>query len=67
MLYTTMLKVATRDARVRLGFLGSRRRVEQRMEEAKDLIAGAYKAEIDAKLKDGFYPPARNIATSWLS
>jgi predicted Zn-dependent protease len=53
-LYTTMLKVATRDARVGLGFLGSRRRVEQRMEKAKDLIAGAYKAEIDAKLKDGF-------------
>jgi predicted Zn-dependent protease len=53
-LYTTMLKVATRDARVGLGFLGSRRRVEQRMEKAKDLIANAYKAEIDAKLKDGF-------------
>ena len=53
-LYTTMLKVATRDARVGLGFLGSRRRVEQRMEKAKDLIANAYKAEIEAKLKDGF-------------
>jgi hypothetical protein len=53
-LYTTMLKVATRDARVGLGFLGSRRRVEQRMDKAKDLIANAYKAEIEAKLKDGF-------------
>lgn len=53
-LYTTMLKVASRDARVGLGFLGSRRRVEQRMEKAKDLIATAYKAEIDAKLKEGF-------------
>lgn len=53
-LYTTMLKVATRDARVGLGFLGSRRRVEQRLEKAKDLIATAYKGEIDAKLKDGF-------------
>ena len=53
-LYTTMLKVASRDARVGLGFLGSRRRVEQRMEKAKNLIATAYKAEIDAKLKDGF-------------
>jgi predicted Zn-dependent protease len=53
-LYATMLKVATRDARVGLGFLGSRRRVEQRMDKAKDLIANAYKAEIEAKLKDGF-------------
>jgi predicted Zn-dependent protease len=53
-LYTTMLKVASRDARVGLGFLGSRRRIEQRMEKAKNLIATAYKAEIDAKLKDGF-------------
>jgi hypothetical protein len=53
-MYTAMLKVVTRDARVGLGFLGSRRRVEQRMEKAKDLIANAYKAEIEAKLKDGF-------------
>jgi predicted Zn-dependent protease len=53
-LYVTMLKVASRDARVGLGFLGSRRRIEQRMEKAKDLIGAAYKAEIDAKLQSGF-------------
>jgi predicted Zn-dependent protease len=53
-LYVAMQKVAVRDARIGLGFLGSRKRIEQRMEKAKDLIANAYKADIDVKLKAGF-------------
>ncbi len=53
-LYTTMLKVANRDARVGLGFLGSRRRIEQRMTKAKEMIATTYKGDIEAKLKTGF-------------
>jgi hypothetical protein len=53
-LYVAMQKVAVRDSRIGLGFLGSRKRVEQRMEKSKDLIANAYKAEIEAKLKTGF-------------
>jgi hypothetical protein len=53
-LYVAMQKIASRDTRVGLGFLGSRRRIEQRMEKAKDLIANAYKAEIEAGLKHGF-------------
>jgi len=53
-LYATMQKAAARDTRIGLGFLGSRHRIEQRMEKAKDLIANAYQADIAAKLKTGF-------------
>ncbi|MBV9506119.1 MAG: M48 family metalloprotease, partial [Acidobacteriia bacterium] len=53
-LYVTMQKVAVRDARIGLGFLGSRKRIEERMEKSKDLIANAYKADIEVKLKSGF-------------
>jgi hypothetical protein len=53
-LYATMQKAASRDTRIGLGFLGSRHRIEQRMEKAKDLIANAYQADIAAKLKTGF-------------
>lgn len=53
-LYVAMQKVAQKDARVGLGFLGNRHRIEQRIEKAKDLIANAYKADIDLKLKTGF-------------
>jgi predicted Zn-dependent protease len=50
-LYVAMQKVALRDTRVGLGFLGNRRRIEQRLEKAKTLLAGAYKADIETKLK----------------
>jgi hypothetical protein len=48
-----MQKIATRDARVGLGFLGSRKRIDQRLEKSRDLLANAYKADVEAKLKDG--------------
>ncbi len=53
-LYASMEKVAAKDARVQLGFLGQRKRIKQRMEKAEDLIANAYKADIEAKQKNGF-------------
>lgn len=53
-LYLAMEKAAARDARVGLGFLGSRRRIKQRTEKVKDLIENAYKAEIELQLKKGF-------------
>jgi predicted Zn-dependent protease len=53
-LYASMQKVAVKDVRVGLGFLGSRRRIDERLEHAKNLIANAYKREIDVRLKAGF-------------
>jgi hypothetical protein len=53
-LYLTMQRATLKDTRVGLGFLGNRRRVEQRIEKSKALIANAYKAEIDLHLKTGF-------------
>jgi len=53
-LYVSMQKVAVRDVRIGLGFLGSRHRIDERLEHSKNLITNAYKAEIDLKLKKGF-------------
>ncbi|MGO4882023.1 MAG: M48 family metalloprotease [Bryobacteraceae bacterium] len=53
-LYTAMENAVVRDTRVGLGFLGNRKRIVQRREKAQDLLANAYKAEIEAKLKTGF-------------
>jgi predicted Zn-dependent protease len=53
-LYLAMEKAVTRDRRVGLGFLGSRQRVRQRRERCENLIANAYKAEIEGRLKKGF-------------
>jgi predicted Zn-dependent protease len=53
-LYVSMQKVAVKDVRIGLGFLGSRHRIDERLQHAKDLIANAYKTEIDLKLKKGF-------------
>lgn len=54
MLYASMDKVAGRDQRVQLGFLGEKSRVKLRLARAEDLIQNAYKADIDTKLKEGF-------------
>ncbi|MGH9671909.1 MAG: M48 family metalloprotease [Bryobacteraceae bacterium] len=53
-LYLALEKAVTRDTRVGLGFLGSRQRVKQRRERCENLIAGAFKADIEARLKKGF-------------
>ncbi len=53
-LYVAMERAVARDRRVGLGFLGSRTRVRQRRERCENLIAGAYKAEIEGRLKKGF-------------
>jgi hypothetical protein len=53
-LYAAIDKVATRDQRVQLGFLGERKRVKLRLAKAEDLIQNAYKADIAVKERDGF-------------
>lgn len=64
-LYTAFERTVVRDSRVGLGFLGSRRRIAQRTEKAKDLIENAYKADIELKLKNGVLkgdsPSYRNV------
>jgi predicted Zn-dependent protease len=52
-LYLALQGAAGRDTRVGLGFIGSRKRVRERTENAKDLIENAYKAEIDMKQNEG--------------
>lgn len=49
-LYSLVESVVSRDTRAGLGFLGDRNRVKERKERADALIAGAYKAEIEAQL-----------------
>lgn len=53
-LYLAMERIAVKDSRVQLGFLGSKRRVQQRLTKAKDLIENAFKAELELKAKNGF-------------
>src|SRR5579863_1921039 len=64
-LYITLENATRRDTRVALGFMGDRRRVAERKEKAADLIANAYKADIDAKLQKGEFvgdsPEHRNL------
>jgi hypothetical protein len=55
-LYLALQSATTRDTRVSLGFLGNRRRVAQRLEKVNFLIANAFKADIEAHLKNGFLP-----------
>jgi predicted Zn-dependent protease len=55
-LYTIVENVVVRDTRATLGFLGEKNRVKERKEAANQLIANAYKADIDAQLKgSGFH------------
>ncbi len=53
-LYLAMEKVAAKDARVQLGFIGQRKRLKQRTEKAQDLLQNALKAEVELKAKNGF-------------
>jgi len=53
-LYNVMEAVSSRDSRMTLGFLGSRKRIGERKEQAQKLIDEAYKAEIELQLKKGF-------------
>jgi predicted Zn-dependent protease len=52
-LYASLQNSAAKDNRVALGFIGSRKRVRERLENAKDLIGNAYKADLEAKEKAG--------------
>ena len=52
-LYATLKNSVTKDSRVGLGFIGRLNRVNERSAHAQELIAGAKKAEIEAKLKGG--------------
>lgn len=52
-LYVAMERAVVRDARVSLGFLGSRRRIEKRLAKCRDLLNNVMKADIDSRLKQG--------------
>lgn len=52
-LYLALQNAGQRDSRATLGFLGSRRRVKERIENVKDLIQKSYKAELELKQKEG--------------
>src|SRR5258707_1150181 len=41
------------DQRVGLGFMGSRRRLEERIANVNDLLRGDYRGEIDKRMKEG--------------
>jgi predicted Zn-dependent protease len=64
-LYVTIENLARRDTRVGLGFIGDRKRIQNRKEKAADLIANAYKADIEVKLQKGEFigdsPEHRNL------
>jgi peptidase M48-like protein len=50
-LYVRLENIVTRDARVGLGFVGRPSRVKERSANVQNLLSGAYKAQLDAKLK----------------
>lgn len=52
-LYLALERTTNADSRAGLGFIGNRRRIRDRMENCKDLIEKAYKAEIDLKRSKG--------------
>lgn len=52
-LYATLRNSVTKDSRVGLGFIGRLNRVQERSAHAQALIAGAKKADIEAKMKSG--------------
>ena len=51
--YVALQTSGTRDSRVTLGFIGERKRVRERIENCKDLIEKAYKADIEMKQNQG--------------
>ena len=52
-LYAVIQNQVHRDQRVGLGFMGSRKRLEERIANVNDLIRGDYKGEIDKRMKEG--------------
>lgn len=52
-LYLALQNAGRRDSRATLGFMGNPKRVKERIENANDLIAKAYKAEIELKQSKG--------------
>jgi hypothetical protein len=52
-LYMALEGISARDTRATLGFLGQRNRVKERKTSAEELIAQAYKADIELQLKNG--------------
>lgn len=52
-LYLALQNVVNLDSRASLGFIGNRRRIRERLDNCKDLIEKAYKAEIELKKSKG--------------
>ena len=52
-LYQALQEQVHRDQRVGLGFMGSRRRLPERIATANDLLKGEYRAELDKRMKEG--------------
>lgn len=51
--YLALQTGSTRDSRVGLGFIGNRKRVRERIENCKDLVEKAYKADIEMRQNQG--------------
>ena len=52
-LYLAIQNQVHHDQRVGLGFMGSRRRLEERIANVNDLLKGDYRGEIDKRMKEG--------------
>lgn len=52
-LYLAIQNQVHKDQRVGLGFMGSHKRLEERIANANDLLKGEYKGEIEKRLKEG--------------
>jgi hypothetical protein len=52
-LYLAIQNQVHRDQRVGLGFMGSHKRLEERIANVNDLLKGDYKAEIEQRVKEG--------------
>ncbi|MGQ9918486.1 MAG: M48 family metalloprotease [Bryobacteraceae bacterium] len=52
-LYLALQNMTTLDSRASLGFIGNRKRIRERLDNCKDLIEKAHKAEIDLKKSRG--------------
>lgn len=52
-LYLALQGASNIDSRAALGFIGNRRRIRERIENCRDLIEKAYKAEIELKKSKG--------------
>jgi predicted Zn-dependent protease len=52
-LYMALQDQVHRDQRVGLGFMGSRQRLKERIANAKDLLNGEFKADLQKRLQEG--------------